>query len=636
MTAANLTALQHSLRQMLPDLGIGSVLSTLKKAIPELTIKYNTVFQLETRLNAVNKDRIRGVLSQEDLDIAYNRISADLLDLIDGLTPEDFDINTAESSVEDKSGSILYRIPHTMEVEEEHRCIVRLAFDVDSVIKNIELSSDTVVKDLRVSEVMEVEIVDPNETPSFAIRKLNAVEQFLEKNEYTEWIFYVKPLITGEFPLVLKVSVKEVINNRERVKEIVLEEVITVISEPAPAGESTTFQNAGYTISYSNAPEAEGGSRRKIAALLVVGLMVASGILAIGIALGWFSGPEWLSPDQTKDDRAFWKKTYQEHRKSSFETYLLAYPEGLYIELARHKIDSLNKLGEKSKVIPLNVPNKTDTTVLLETPGAKPSAVSPKPNKPNKPLKPKPNVSKPASPKPTEPKPVTTVSSDTIPPITAEPPKTARTRKSGFEMVDVPGGTFNTKADDCPGSALKINDFKIGRYEVTQADWKEIMGNAPSFHSNCSDCPVEKVSWNEIQRFLKIASQKRGKNYRLPCEIEWEYAARGGQKNMGKKYAGSNDPNIVAWFNIIQEKSHEVGTKRANELGIYDMSGNVSEWCDEPYPTYLNCTAKSTERKALRGGSWADKRGEVAVTSRRREGPRNTDRRSGFRLVEGQ
>ena len=175
----------------------------------------------------------------------------------------------------------------------------------------------------------------------------------------------------------------------------------------------------------------------------------------------------------------------------------------------------------------------------------------------------------------------------------------------------------------------------LQQYEITQADWKEIMGTSPSFHSNCSECPVEKVSWEEIQRFIKIASLKHGKQYRLPFEIEWEYAARGGQKTLGKKYACANHPNNVAWFNIIQEKTHEVGTKRANELGIFDMSGNVWEWCEAAYPAYLPCNIKATDKKALRGGSWADKRRDVDVSSRRREKAGNSDRRSGFRLIEG-
>lgn len=640
MTAAELAKLQRSLRQMLPDLGISSVLIALKKALPEQTVLYNTVFQLETRLNSLNKDRIRGIIAQEDLDVAYNRISADLLELIDALKLEDFDIKTAESSVEDKAGSILYRIPHTMEVEEEHRCIVRLAFDVDSVIKNIELTKDTVVKDVRVSEVMEVELVDPNATPCFTIRRLNSLEQFLEKNEYTEWIFFVKPLVTGELPLVLKVSVKEIINDKERIREIVLEEVINVVSEPTPEDESTTFQNAGYTISYTSTPDApDRNNTRKLAMLLVIGLSIVSGILAIGITQGWFPLPEWLAPDPGKSDKVFWDKMYREHTKSSFETYLRAYPDGHFTVEAHRKIDSLTKL-ETMKPLPPTPgiqPSPKDTATNLNV---KPGQVPvPKPgNKAQKPTNPKKNnQNKPAQTNTLPTKPDTAPNAPAPKPVPTPPvetPQTGKPKKSGFTMVSIAGGNFKTEAKGCSGNVLQMQGFKIGMYEVTQADWREIMGTNPSFHRNCSECPVERVSWDEIQRFLAIASQKRGKKYRLPYEIEWEYAASGGQKTLGKKFAGGNDPNGVAVFLNVQESSREVGTKRANELGIFDMSGNVWEWCDSPSPAYLRCAASPSDKKTMRGGSWASRRDNVTIKASQQKKAKFSDNNLGFRLIE--
>lgn len=351
--------MQRSLRSILPDpdRGVFAVLDALKKILPELTAKYTLVFQLETRLNALNRDRIRGLLSQDDLDIAYNRITADVLNLIDRLETEDFDPKTAESSVVDKSGSILYRIPHTMEVGEEYRCVVRLGFDEEVVVQKIELSKDTVVKDIRVSEVMEVELLDPNTTPCFSIKRISSVEQFLTKNEYTEWIFTVEPLVTGTLPLLLKVSVKELILNKERVKEIVLEEIINVIAEAAPDGEDTTFRNSGYTISYSmpfeHSTGTDGRSRQKMATLLVLGLVVATGILAaVGMLLGWIPTPPWLGGKKPgDDDRAFWSKMYQEHTRSSFETYLLAYPDGIFSEEARFKVDSFRNLNNRPEEI---------------------------------------------------------------------------------------------------------------------------------------------------------------------------------------------------------------------------------------------------------------------------------------------
>ena len=645
MTPAELTELQRSLRDILPDpdKGVFAVLSALKTALPEQTEKYNAVFQLETRLNAVNKDRIRGLLSQEDLDRAYNRITADVLDLIDALRVEDFDPKTADSTVDDKSGTILYRIPHTMEVEEEHKCVVRLAFDMDTVIRNIELTKDTVVKELRVSEVMEVELLDPSETPCFAIRRLNSMEQFLEKNDFTEWIFFVKPLVMGTLPLVLKVSVKELINEKERIKEIVLEEVITVVADPTPDDESTTFQGTGYSFSYSNVPistASDKPSKQKYALPLVLALVVATGILAaVGMMLGIIPTPAWLKSEKPgDDDRAFWDKTLQTHTRNSFETYLLAYPEGLFTEEARFKIDSIKNLDNLPKeaegIEPESIYEAVDS-MEFDTLPIEPIIPEKKLDKP----KPKPPPQPKPQPKPTPPMPLPapTPPLQKPPAITPnpEPDKPGKKRKSGFEMVKVPGGKLTIDKGDCPGgTSVKIQPFKIGKYEITQADWWNIMGRDPSFHSKCPECPVERVSWNEVQEFIQKASVQHKKRYRLPYEAEWEWAALGATQSKGYKYAGSNEPNGVAWFNIVQEKTHEVGTRRANELEIFDMSGNVWEWCQAPYPPYLNCPPPKGDKKALRGGSWADNRGDIKITSQRREKPTNTDRRSGLRLVE--
>lgn len=636
-TALELDQLQDRLRQMLPDLGIASVLSELKKVLPEQTVKFNSVFQLETRLNAVNKDRIRGLLTQQELDVAYNKISADLLDLIDSLELKDFSAATAESSVEDKEGSILYRIPHRMEVEEEYRCVIRLAFDPESVVKNIDLNADTVVKDVRVSEVMEVDLIDPGATPKFAIRRLSSVEQFLEKNEYTEWIYFVKPLVTGQLPLVLKVAVKELINNRERVREIVLEETIIVVAEPAPDTEDAVFQSAGYSFSYSQAPQSGAGSsgqsQRRMAMLLVLGLVVASGIWATAVRLGWIPGPDFLLPARPDAaDQAFWQKMDNEHSRSSYETYLKAYPNGIHLLDAHRKIDSLRAI-ELQRIDSLNrTPSATPET--QDTVSVAPDLPAKATNR-KKQSRQKPEPVKPASNLPEHPPaPVQPTNRNTPAPVTTLPDN-SRNRKSGFDMVPVQGGKYYGKLSGCGTLANPdIRDFKIGKYEITQSDWKEIMGTSPSYHGNCPECPVERVSWTDIQRFILLANQKRHKKYRLPSEVEWEYAARGGRNNHGQKYAGSNDPNSVAWFNIIQERTHEVGLKHGNEIGLFDMSGNVWEWCAEPYPPYWNCAPESGSKKPLRGGSWADKRDEVTVSARKTEKAGHTDRSSGLRLIE--
>lgn len=136
--------------------------------------------------------------------------------------------------------------------------------------------------------------------------------------------------------------------------------------------------------------------------------------------------------------------------------------------------------------------------------------------------------------------------------------------------------------------------FYICKYEVTQRLWKEVMGDNPS-QMQGDDLPVEQVNWDECQAFIAKLNKLTGKNYRLPTEAEWEYACRGGKLSKGYKYSGSNDIDEVAWYDgNSEEKSHPVGQKKPNELGLYDMSGNVWEWCQDMHEGEGMC----------RGGSW--------------------------------
>ncbi|OPZ99499.1 MAG: Serine/threonine-protein kinase pkn1 [Bacteroidetes bacterium ADurb.Bin408] len=222
-------------------------------------------------------------------------------------------------------------------------------------------------------------------------------------------------------------------------------------------------------------------------------------------------------------------------------------------------------------------------------------------------------------------------------------------------MVFVQGGTFtmgctSEQGSDCdndekPAHSVTVGDFYIGKYEVTQAQWRAVMGasatlSAPSGFKNCDNCPVESVSWNDIQEFLKKLNAKTGKTYRLPTEAEWEYAARGGSKSNGYKYSGSNNVGSVAWYTDNSgSKTHPVGQKSPNELGIYDMSGNVWEWCSDWYGSYSSNSqtnpqgAISGSSRVLRGGSWSD--GARGCRSANRSGNSPGDRISnlGFRLA---
>ena len=237
-----------------------------------------------------------------------------------------------------------------------------------------------------------------------------------------------------------------------------------------------------------------------------------------------------------------------------------------------------------------------------------------------------------------------------------------------IEMVFVKGGTFtmgctDEQGSDCyqdekPAHQVTLSDYYIGKYEVTQGLWKKVMGNNPSNFSDCGDdCPMESVSWNDCQAFINKLNQLTGKSYRLPTEAEWEYAARGGRDvahNVQQtKYAGSNTLGEVAWYfdnsdvNYSGGKefegrklgTHPVGTKKPNALGIYDMSGNVWEWCNDWYGDYSNGGvtnpkgAATGSYRVLRGGSWYLYGPGNRVSYRSANNPSNSYFHFGFRLV---
>ena len=189
-----------------------------------------------------------------------------------------------------------------------------------------------------------------------------------------------------------------------------------------------------------------------------------------------------------------------------------------------------------------------------------------------------------------------------------------------IEMVRVEAGTFTMGAtpemkdpwdDEKPAHQVTLtNDYYIGKYEVTQTLWQAVMGNNPSNFKG-DNLPVERVSWYDCQEFISKLNSITGKTFRLPTEAEWEYAARGGKKSRGYQYSGSSNISDVAWYTDNSgSKTHAVGSKQANELGIYDMAGNVWEWCQDWHEEYtgssqINPTgANSGLNRVYRGGGW--------------------------------
>lgn len=200
--------------------------------------------------------------------------------------------------------------------------------------------------------------------------------------------------------------------------------------------------------------------------------------------------------------------------------------------------------------------------------------------------------------------------------------KTINVNGLSFKMVQVQGGRFNmggtaeqdpilVEDDEWPIHVVTLSDYYIGETEVTQALWQEIMGDNPSGFTGDLNCPVERVMWIECQTFVEKLSEKTGIAFRLPTEAEWEFAARGGVYSHTYRYSGSDNIADVAWYGANSgNETHPVAQLQPNELGIYDMSGNVDEWCQDWWGNYnMQYQEDPTgpddgENRVRRGGDW--------------------------------
>ena len=235
--------------------------------------------------------------------------------------------------------------------------------------------------------------------------------------------------------------------------------------------------------------------------------------------------------------------------------------------------------------------------------------------------------------------------------VNGEPAERFTVNGVTFTMVAVKGGTFKMGAtkeqgsdadsDEKPAHSMTLSDYYIGQTEVTQALWQAVMGSNPSNWKG-DNLPVETVSWNDCQQFIEKLNQLTGRKFRLPTEAEWEYAARGGNKSRGYKYAGSNDIGSVAWYSDNSaSKTHPVGQKQANVLGIYDMAGNVLEWCQDWFdsgyygksPSTNPCNNTSASSRVNRGGSWYGNARYCRVSHRNYDNPDRRDNHLGLRLA---
>ncbi len=220
-------------------------------------------------------------------------------------------------------------------------------------------------------------------------------------------------------------------------------------------------------------------------------------------------------------------------------------------------------------------------------------------------------------------------------------------------MIRVDSGSFTMGCADekdttCyywekPAHKVSINTFYMSKFPVTQKEWETIMSSNPCYN-HCPDCPVENVTWEDAKKFIDKLNLMSGKRYRLPTEAEWEYAARGGNKSRGYKYAGDNDIEQVAWYyKNSGKRTHPVGKLKPNELGLYDMTGNVWQWCSDWFGVeYYNFSPASNPKgpdgtsdnyKSCRGGSWYYPAADCRVSNRDRYPINAKDDDVGFRLA---
>ncbi len=218
-----------------------------------------------------------------------------------------------------------------------------------------------------------------------------------------------------------------------------------------------------------------------------------------------------------------------------------------------------------------------------------------------------------------------------------------------FKMVKVEGGTFTMGASDDdteafdrekPAHEVTLSSYSIGQTEVTQELWQAVMGSNPSEFTGDLSRPVEQMSWNDCETFITKLNEMTGKQFRLPTEAEWEFAARGGNLSQGYIYAGSNTIDDVAWYSgNSSSTTHPVATKAPNELGLYDMSGNVWEWCQDWYGAYSSAAQTnptgptSGSDRVSRGGCWGSLAGGCRVSYRYGSYPSYRDYILGLRLA---
>lgn len=283
----SLEELKVELLNVIP-LGLDMAFSSLKAVIPNNVPKYADVIQFESRYLDIQRELLNGNIESEKATVELNKLRSAVILFVKELKAEDFVKELAEQAQRKaRMGKILKRIPNKMQVNKEERCVIRLAVNETLLLEGLEIETDDAIRDVRMGGVMSVEMIDPGEQPAFAIRTMSTPTQTIFEDDFTEWLFFVKPLTEGTHPLMVKVAIVEIVNGIERKREIVLEEIVEVLATATDKKADAGFTDTGLELQVANAKtKAKGGKARGV--LGPLGLSKAAELLlmvGVGIAV---------------------------------------------------------------------------------------------------------------------------------------------------------------------------------------------------------------------------------------------------------------------------------------------------------------------------------------------------------------
>jgi len=568
---------QETIRQLSEALIIGpkKVFDLLEILLQEDSHPYNSLTLLKAQYRYLVLAKMHNTLSESEAHTQWNQLNEKILIFINLLEVGDLKSTLAANELP-THGEVLYRIPTQMSIGIETHCIIRIAPTNAILLRNFSLRPDDKVReDILLAEIMEVEILNDSENGPFKVRALSDPIQPIHTKHYTEWVFAVTPLRIGEYPLTLRISTLLLIQGKDLRQNTVLEERIFVSSENVHF--DAEFLKSSLVVAYSlqlyPSFEEQGKLADSISLPSGRGKQLPANYWYRSIAFAIFlmvAGISSVVAFNIYQDQKDWRETVANGDIEAYKAYRRKHPTGKYIQQA---LDSIKIIPIPPGTSPENIPNQESSGLH---------------------------------------------SLD-------DPSYWAVLKGGDFKMGSVDGSV-----EDACLHVETVQDFSIARFEVTQALWRDIMKTNPSRIKGCDSCPVEQVSWNEVQDFIKRIRDITGRTYRLPTEKEWEYAAFRGKE--GVDYAGE----AFSWSTLNSNRTtHPIGEKRPNSLMIYDLTGNVAEWCSNNYQPYINCRFQTfrPNSKIVRGGAFSQGV-DVFQISYRQAFPANTSYSYvGFRLV---